>query len=61
MFREGLNDGVSLPAYKDTFTTYNGISTKLDKEQCDFFHKVTAKLLFIAKRGRLDLETALKE
>ena len=59
MFGEDLRSGVTSPAYKDIFTTYDDISDQLGSKQSEIFHSVTAKLLYITKRARPDLETAI--
>mmetsp|Transcript_6126 Transcript_6126/g.8912 ORF Transcript_6126/g.8912 Transcript_6126/m.8912 type:complete len:317 (-) Transcript_6126:68-1018(-) len=56
-FGEELDPTVSSPANKNLFTTYDGFSPELDEERSEIFNSVTAKLLFIMKRGRPDIET----
>ena len=55
MFKEEVDGHVSSPTYRDLFDTYDETSPQLDKD----FHSVVAKLLFITKRARPDLETAI--
>ena len=46
------------PAQKHMFTV-NADATKLDDEIADLFHHYTAQLLFLSKRARPDLQTAI--
>ena len=59
MFNEELDETVASPAQKNLFTTYDGVCEGLDKARSEVFHSVTAKLLFIMKRGRPDIETTI--
>ena len=59
MFDEELDDSVTSPANKNLFTTYDGISEELNEERSEIFHSVVAKILFIMKRGRPDVETTV--
>ena len=59
MVKEEFLKKVNCPAYKDLFVMYKGKSTKLDKVGSSILHNVTAKLLFINKRARADIETAV--
>jgi len=59
MFGEDVDDAVASPANKNLFTTYDGESDELGKDRSEFFHSVTAKLLFIMKRARPDIETTI--
>ena len=58
-FGEELDHNVSSPANKNLFSTYDGVSTELDENRSEIFHSVVAKILFIMKRGRPDVETAI--
>ena len=58
MFGEKVDDTVSTPADKNLFTTYDN-SGQLSNEKSEVFHSVTAKLLFIMKRARPDIETSV--
>ena len=59
MFGEELDATVTSPANKNLFTTYDGESNELNKLRSEIFNSVTAKLLFIMKRGRPDIETTV--
>ena len=59
MFGEELDETVVSPARKNLFTTYDGLCEELDEERSEIFHSVTTKLLFIMKRRRPDVETAV--
>ena len=59
MFGEEVDSKVTTPANKNLLTTYNGECEELDKNRSEVFHSVTAKLLFIMKRGRPDIETTI--
>ena len=59
MFGEDVDDTVASPANKNLFTTYDGESDELGKDRSEIFHSVTAKLLFIMKRARPDIETTI--
>ena len=59
MFEHEIDTRASTPANKNLFTTYDGDSANLDKQRSDIFHSVTAKLLFIMKRARPDIETTI--
>ena len=59
MFGEELDETVVTPARKNLFTTYDGSCEEIDEDRSETFHSVTAKLLFIMKRGRPDIETAI--
>jgi len=59
MFGEDIDDKVASPANRNLFTTYDGESDELGEPKSDFFHSVTAKLLFIMKRARSDIETTI--
>ena len=59
MFGEELDETVVSPARKNLFTTHDGECEELDEARSDIFHSVTAKLFFIMKRGRPDVETTV--
>ena len=59
MMDEDLRSDIHTPAYRDLFDTYDETSQQLDKNKSERFHSITAKLLFIAKRARPDIETAV--
>ena len=59
MFGEELEGRVATPANKNLFVSYDGSSPELDENRSEIFHSVVAKLLFIMKRGRPDIETAV--
>ena len=59
MFGEEVDQTVTSPANKNLFTTYDMDSKELDEARSEIFHSVTAKLLFIMKRARPDIETAV--
>ena len=58
-FGEELDETVVTPANKNLFKSYDGEVEELDEERSEIFHSVTAKLLFIMKRGRPDIETTI--
>ena len=57
-FGEQLNTDVTNPAKAKLFHIYTQ-ATLLDKEKAELFHSVTAKLLWVSKRSRPDIETAI--
>ena len=57
-FNENITEKPVTPANKNLFTVDNE-STDLDENGKDTFHSVVAKLLFITKRARPDIETAV--
>ena len=59
MFEDDLRSDINSPAYKDLFETYDDKAEDLDKGRSETFHRVVAKLLFITKRARPDIETAM--
>ena len=59
MIGEELKDNITCPAYRDLFESYEGKSPKLNKEKSEKFHSIVAKMLFITKRTRPDIETAI--
>ena len=61
MISELPNDmigNVKTPAAEYLFET-NEDPTYLDEESAEFFHHMTAKALFLAKRARPDIQTAV--
>jgi hypothetical protein len=58
MFGEDVDKTVVTPALKNLFDV-NESAAQLDDDRSDKFHSVVAKLLFIMKRARPDLETAV--
>lgn len=59
MFDETVDDTVTSPANRNLFTTYDDESKELGEARSEIFHSVTAKLLFIMKRARPDIETSV--
>ena len=57
-FGEAIQGEVSSPTPKHLFHV-NDESVKLDKTKSDIFHSVTAKLLYLEKRARPDIEVAI--
>lgn len=57
-YGEKINEKPATPANKNLFSTTKK-SKELNSEKSDIFHSVTAKLLYIAKRARLDIETTV--
>ena len=55
---EGIQSTVRTPAAKH-LTDIDTNSTQLEKKRADEFHSTTAKLLYLEKRGRPDIETAI--
>jgi hypothetical protein len=51
--------GVAMTPASDHLFTVNDTPEFLDKETADLFHHLTAKLLFVAKRARPDIQTAV--
>ena len=58
MFGEEVDDNVATIATKNLMVV-NDKCEKLDEEKSDLFHSVVAKLLFIEKRARPDMETTI--
>jgi hypothetical protein len=54
---ENMDGTATSPAAAYLFTIKEGIED-LDEEQKEFFHATVAKLLFLCKRGRPDIQTA---
>ena len=59
MMPDKLRSNIHTPAYRDLFETYDEDSKALNKEKSEIFHSITAKLLYITKRSRPDIETAV--
>lgn len=59
MFGNEVDETVASPAKRRLFVTYDGIAKELEEERREIFHSVTAKLLFIMKRARPDIETTV--
>jgi hypothetical protein len=55
---EDMDGTATSPAAAYLFTIKEGIED-LDEEQKEFFHATVAKLLFLCKRGRPDIQTAI--
>ena len=58
IFGEELEGGVTSPAQHHLFQE-NKDSKPLNKNKKEKFHSVTAKLMYLVKRARPDLETLL--
>ena len=58
VFGESFNGGATTPARTDLFKVDDDAAT-LDEERKDIFHHIVAKLLFVAKRGRPDLDLTI--
>ena len=56
MLPGGVHGTTTSPAKKDMYDV-DTKSRALDQKSADLFHSVIAKILWITKRGRLDLET----
>ena len=54
----GMNGTSVTPAVSDVFTV-DETSTSLSKQQAEYFHRITARLLFASKRARPDLQVAV--
>jgi hypothetical protein len=57
-FGEDVSKHVATPAKKDLFEI-DERSPRLDTKSADHFHRIVAKLLYIAKRGRIDIQLAI--
>jgi len=55
---EGMDGTATTPAANHLFDV-NNAATKLDHDTSDFFHTNVAKLLFLCKRARPDIHTAV--
>jgi hypothetical protein len=56
--KDDISKSATTPAKKDLFET-NDNSELLVKEKAELFHSVVAKLLYISKRGRIDIQLAV--
>jgi hypothetical protein len=52
-------DGEALTPAANHLFSVDGDQTKVDKEKAQFFHTYVAKTLFLCKRARPDLQTAV--
>ena len=59
LFGEEVDEKITNPAHKDLFTTYDGTSKVLDMKKSDLFHSIVAKLLYVMKRARPDIEPTI--
>jgi hypothetical protein len=57
-FGEDISKHVATPAKKDLFKI-DEKSPKLDKNKADHFHRIMAKLLYVSKRGCIDIQLAI--
>jgi hypothetical protein len=57
-FCEDVSLSATTPAKRDLFDV-NSDATPLDKQKMELFHSIVAKLLYIAKRGRIDILLAV--
>ena len=55
---ESFNRGATTPARTGLFVIDEN-AIELDEDKKDIFHHIVAKLLFVAKRGRLDIDLAI--
>jgi hypothetical protein len=53
-----MDGTASLPAAEYLFTIKNGVEL-LNQEKSEFFHATVGKLLFLCKRGRPDIHSAI--
>ena len=58
LFDEDVSQNVSTPATKNLFVV-NPDAEPLDESKADIFHSVVAKLLWVMKRSRPDIETVI--
>ena len=56
--RNDIKKKTSTPARHDLFDT-NKKSNKIDSKRAEIFHHIVAKLLYVSKRARLDIETTI--
>lgn len=54
-----MRQGTAATPAADHLFTVNDQCAKLDEKQAQLFHHITAKLLFLCKRGRPDIQTAV--
>jgi len=57
-FAEDVTKGVTTPAQKDVFEV-DFTSVKLNQHRSNLFHTVVAKLLYVSKRGRPNIQLAM--
>jgi hypothetical protein len=57
-FGEDVSSRAATPAKKDLFEI-DWESPSLDKDGSELFHSIVAKLLYISKRGRIDIQLAI--
>jgi len=57
-FGEDVSKQAATPAKKDLFEI-DEKSQSLDKDGADLFHSIVAKLLYVAKRGRIDIQLTI--
>ena len=57
-FGEDVSKTAATPAKKDLFDITDD-SPRLSKEKSDRFHSIVAKLLYVAKRGRIDIQLVI--
>ena len=57
-FGENIGKKVTTPESSHIFIV-NGQAKQLDEENSEIFHSVVEKILYIMKRARTDLETAI--
>ena len=57
-FGEVINRKAATPATRDLHVVREN-AQQLDEKRSDIFHSVTMKLMYIAKRTRPDIETAI--
>ena len=58
LFIEDISATVSSPAKKVLHNIYNS-STRLENKDPDILHSIVAKLIWVSKRGRPNIETDL--
>ena len=58
MFGEDIDSSIVTPALKNLFIVKED-AIELDEARSDIFHSIVAKLLFIMKQARPDLETSV--
>ena len=56
-FGEDLGKGVNTPAKHDLFNVSD--DDKMSEERMDIFHHIVAKLLYVSKRARVDIDLAV--
>ena len=54
-----MSGEAATPAANHLFETNSNSPTLLDKDKSELFHHITAKLLFLCKRARPDIQTAV--